>query len=346
MSSWASELKSDERVVFFPAFAWTGQDTWNLQVHGWVFEPGEHKFYGALLRRALGIKPSELTAEEHAIYSQRAQYFLHDSERRKVLTISLDGKPYAVGPSSPNGHFTAQLPVPSEWIQKVRTSRLTNDFTGFEMVAHGQTGPAPFGTIQVFSDTGLSVISDIDDTIKISQVLERKELLKNTFARPFKPVPGMAAVYQSWRASAGADFHYISAMPWQLYTPIAEFMRSNSFPAGTFSGRYFRIKDMSFLQLFRSPEKYKTASIEEWFIRFPKRRFVLVGDSGEKDPEIYGALARRFPQLVQRIFIRDITNELPASTRYRNAFKDVPRDKWILFKDPKEIEHRLTEVKL
>ncbi len=135
-------------------------------------------------------------------------------------------------------------------------------------------------------------------------------------------------------------------MPWQLYTPIAEFMRSNSFPAGTFSGRYFRIKDMSFLQLFRSPEQYKTASIEEWFIRFPKRRFVLVGDSGEKDPEIYGALARRFPQLVQRIFIRDITNELPASTRYRRAFNDVPRDKWILFKDAKEIEHRLTEVKL
>ncbi len=184
LSSWASELKSDERAVFFPAFAWTGQDTWNLQVHGWVFEPGEHKFYGALLRRALGIKPKELTAEEHAIYSQRAQYFLHDNERRKVLTISLDGKPYAVGPSSPNGHFTAQLPVPSEWIQKVRTSRLTNDFTGFELVAHGKTGPAPFGTIQVFSDTGLSVISDIDDTIKISQVLERKELLKNTFCPP------------------------------------------------------------------------------------------------------------------------------------------------------------------
>ncbi len=44
--------------------------------------------------------------------------------------------------------------------------------------------------------------------------------------------------------------------------------------------------------------------------RFPKRRFILIGDSGEKDPEVYREIQRRFPAQVQEIMIRDVTNAL------------------------------------
>ena len=41
---------------------------------------------------------------------------------------------------------------------------------------------------------GVSVISDIDDTIKVTEVLDRRRMLYNTFLREFKDVTGMVAV--------------------------------------------------------------------------------------------------------------------------------------------------------
>ncbi len=70
-------------------------------------------------------------------------------------------------------------------------------------------------TIYVLASHGISVISDIDDTIKISQVLSKRRLLKHTFYSYFKPVDGMSELYQKWYEQ-NCQFHYVSASPWQL----------------------------------------------------------------------------------------------------------------------------------
>ena len=72
------------------------------------------------------------------------------------------------------------------------------------------------GSALLVPEHGLSVVSDIDDTIKISQVRDRRELLRNTFAREFVAAPGMAARYQQLAASADTRFHYVSSSPLQL----------------------------------------------------------------------------------------------------------------------------------
>ena len=72
--------------------------------------------------------------------------------------------------------------------------------------------------------------------------------------------------------------------------------------------------------------------------RFPQRRFVLVGDSGEKDPEIYAELAPRHPKQISRILIRDVTGEDAKAERYGRIFKGLPRDLWTVFSTPSEIE--------
>ena len=187
-------------------------------------------------------------------------------------------------------------------------------------------------------DEGVSVISDIDDTIKITEVRNRTATLRNTFLREFQPVPGMADVYRSIARSNQATFHYVSASPWQLYEPLAEFVRAKSFPAGTFELKQFRWKDRSALDLFASPEKFKPGVIEPLLKQFPKRKFILIGDSGERDPEIYGVLARKFPNQIIHIYVRDVTNEPRDSLRYRKAFRDVPDSKWQSFRDPGEIK--------
>ena len=143
--------------------------------------------------------------------------------------------------------------------------------------------------------------------------------------------------YRAWAEKSGAQFCYISASPWQLFPPLTEFVNLNGFPTAAFYLKKFRWKDQSFLSLFESPDKYKPAVIEPLLKQFPRRQFVLVGDAGERDPEIYANLARRYPQQVVRILIRDVTGEPADSERYQAAFRGLPPRLWQVFRAPAEI---------
>jgi len=135
---------------------------------------------------------------------------------------------------------------------------------------------------------------DIDDTIKITNVGHRETLIANTFLNPYRPVPGMAKLYRQWQ-SKGIVFHYVSAGPWPLYGPLSDFLTAAGFPKAPSPAEFPLETDSSLLDLTSSPEAYKLQTIEAIFKDFPARQFLLIGDSGERDPEIYGRLARTFP---------------------------------------------------
>ena len=204
-------------------------------------------------------------------------------------------------------------------------------------VESGTAGKRKFsGQAQLVSPEGVSVISDIDDTIKISNVLDKQELLANTFLKKYQPVPGMAEAYRDW-AGQGAVFHYVSASPWQLYSPLADFMSREQFPSGSFGLRSFRVKDRTFFNLFASPMESKVPVIESILSRYPGRQFVLVGDSGEKDPEVYGEIARRHKDQLLRIYIRNVPNSDVSKERLEAAFKDVDHEFWNVFTEAGEL---------
>jgi phosphatidate phosphatase APP1 len=71
-----------------------------------------------------------------------------------------------------------------------------------------------------------------------------------------------------------------------------------------------------------------------YFVFNSLRSLVLVGDSGERDPEIYGNVTRMYPKRVRRIFIRAVKGEKDNDERFLKAFKDIPREKWLVFTDP------------
>lgn len=71
-----------------------------------------------------------------------------------------------------------------------------------------------------------------------------------------------------------------------------------------------------------------------YFVFNTLRSLVLVGDSGEHDPEIYGNVTRMYPKRVIRIFIRAVKGEKDDDERFTKAFKDIPKDKWKIFRDP------------
>ncbi len=159
----------------------------------------------------------------------------------------------------------------------------------------------------------------------------------NTFFRSFEAVPGMADYYRLLVNLPDVAFHYVSASPWQLYQPLEEFRRESNYPPGSFHMKLFRWTDRSIANIFSSPIQYKLNIIEPILTRYPNRQFILIGDSGEKDPEVYGDLARRYPKQINKILIRNVTSLNTEDQRFLDAFRNVPAEKWQVFQQTDEI---------
>lgn len=333
-----SPVKADETVTFFTSAAWPASDDAGVllaEIHGIIFENEQPRILTALLRKMLGFVPARLTLEERETLRQRLALFTADCERGKALRIVLEGKVFDLPASGPNGHFRTTLRLPGDLLRgrQELTFRVllregdTRHFAGRVLVQHDDARPL--------------VISDIDDTIKLSQVRDREQIRLNTFCRPFRPVPGMAALYRRWGRQDGAQFHYLSGSPWQLYGPLEEFIRAGDFPCGAWHLKPLRFKDPSTLRAFLRPRpEYKTAAIRVLLERWPHRPVVLVGDTGEQDPEIFGDLARSYPERIRRIFLRNASAETRENPRLSAAFPGVPVEKWILVQNAEELAER------
>ena len=154
----------------------------------------------------------------------------------------------------------------------------------------------------------------------------------------------MAGAYRSWQ-DGGAVFQYLSSSPWQLYPALAKFIESADFPRGSFHLRYLRVADLTILDLLDPPQKTKPPVIKDLLEAYPGRQFFLVGDTGECDPEIYGAIARTHSGRIGHIYIRDVAaRKVPdcagvveADQRMERAFAGLPADLVTVFADASEL---------
>jgi phosphatidate phosphatase APP1 len=344
MADSESDIRDDEVVVFYPTYARSVDEgrAWAVSIHGSIFEPetGSLKRAAALgvLRRLLGLSSEEAEAR---LFQERARAFLVDNEGGKEIAVRLGGRTYAAGTSGDNGHFATTLLLPAAEVERIRRidPGQPNDpgRLSFEAVTRPGDERTFAGRVRLVGPKGLSVISDVDDTIKVSQVTDRRALVRNTFLREFEPVEGMPELYRKW-ARAGVAFHYLSGSPWQLYGPLSDFLRDEAFPPGSLHLKHFRLKDRSALSLLGFQEGYKSAAIEGILADFSQRRFILVGDSGEEDPEIYGAAARKHAGQVILVLIRNVGGPGNQDARFRAAFDQVPPDRWRIFRDPAELD--------
>jgi len=111
-------------------------------------------------------------------------------------------------------------------------------------------------------------------------------------------------------------------------------MARERFPEGSFFLPKFRLKDRTLWSLCQSPEARKTACLSSIIAGYPGRRFILVGDSTERDPEVYGALAQQFSEQVEAIYIHNVSGEHSDSVRMQVAFEGVAAERWTLLEDP------------
>lgn len=347
-SNASSAIDAEERVCFFPTYAWQDKagDTWQIRVHGWVFEPAQHSLrqhaFIVATQKLLGITA---TSESAAIIHDRTAAFFADSEQNKSISIKIGSTDFSAGTSNENGHFEQSISLSVAKINQLRAegcvSRALNN-AGCEALRLNAALDSDdnrlfSGSVQLIPPQGISVISDVDDTIKATEVNNSKKLVENTLLKPWQPVPGMAELYRHW-AAEGVVFHYVTASPWQLYEPLSSLISPKGFPVGTWHMKQFRWSDSSAYDMQKSPENFKPAVIEQIVGDFPQRRFILIGDSSQRDPEIYGAIARKYQQQIERILIRQVAGAPMADRRCHEAFAELPRECWQLFRVPEEIK--------
>jgi phosphatidate phosphatase APP1 len=286
------------------------------------------------IRRILDV---EAGSPEAANLDRRVRLFLVDNERGQDISVRIGSKAYEVGVSEPNGHFQGELRLSAAEIERLlRAQKADNSFLSFEAVTRQSDDRRFVGRVQLVAPAGLSIISDIDDTIKHSQVGDHKAVLANTFLHKFKATPGMPELYSQW-ARKGAVFHYVSGSPWQLSPLLSEFLVAERLPPGSFDLKHFRLKDASALGLLQSQEATKLPAIRRIMTAFPKRRFLLIGDSGEQDPEIYAKAARERGGQVAAIFIRNVTGDKTKDARFEAVRKGIGDARFALFDQPAEL---------
>ncbi|MFT5680292.1 MAG: phosphatidate phosphatase APP1 [Myxococcota bacterium] len=318
----SSPIKADETVHLFPTIAHRSVRGWQARIHAWVHEDGV--LSGAMLsslRRTIGLAG---VRGDREIFRRRGAHFLVDNERDKALEVTINGETFVLPSTGANGHTALTVTLPPETPAGHHT-----------MQVNTEDGRTFSGALHLVPPEGISVISDIDDTIKITDVHSRREMLANTFFRPFAPAPGMAAVYQRL-AAEGARFHYVSSSPWQLYPELYPWLSEAGYPAGSMHLKLFRAKDRSLLNLLKPGTETKPLQIAPLLQALPQRQFILIGDSGEQDPEVYGALARRHDQIAC-IYIRNVSGESREDPRIQSAFAELHPERWALFTDPEQI---------
>jgi hypothetical protein len=326
-----STVKPGESILFFPSICHptTASNKWEVELQGMIYEPEKRGLALALLRKTLEFKDVDLSPAQSRLLAERARLFMVDHKGGRRVVVKIGSSRFDLGKSGADGHFRRRL-----HFDGTELARLGQDTITYEAVLRADDARRFTGCFDLVPETGLTVISDIDDTIKITGCTQKKQMLRSTFLEPFAPVPGMPEFYKSIAGQRNARFFYVSASPWALFEPLSAFICSNNLPAGTFLLKKVRFKDRSLLALFEEPGKFKKQNIEPLLRQFPRRSFILVGDSGQQDPETYAEIAREFPSQIQRILIRDVTNESADAARYQRLLKDLPAGLFRVFRDP------------
>ncbi|KAH8104041.1 hypothetical protein BXZ70DRAFT_679687 [Cristinia sonorae] len=180
----------------------------------------------------------------------------------------------------------------------------------FARALGSSTKPVVTAALSVpLSHTSVRVISDIDDTVKMSGILQgARAAFRNVFVKDLGDgiIPGMADWYDSmWKR--GVRFHYVSNGPFELLPIVNEFIQLSRLPPGSVRLRSYAGRSL-FNGILSAPAGRKRAAIKDVLESFSDARFFLVGDSGEQDLELYAAFAKERPKQILGIFIRDAHN--------------------------------------
>ena len=315
------------KTSVYPAIGYPIADggSWRISVSGFAWHPPgdlnrRQRMMISMLRNAMGVSPEQLRT---ATFESRINQFMSTACAKLPLAIRINDQLFPIHkPTRRNGSFADVLSIPKTLLHSDAVNRGNVDSADFSLVSESGGHTFAAGKILLYPRQGLSIVSDIDDTIKDSQVGDRKELLANTFLREFRSIEGMADLYSDW-AGQGAAFHYVSSSPWQLMEALQDFSDDVGFPGGSMHLRNFRLRDQLLRKLVLR-RNGKVIAIRNLLKALPEREFVLIGDSGEKDPKIYRKICKQYPGRVKAVFIRDLDHRRFEPENLAKLARSIP----------------------
>jgi phosphatidate phosphatase APP1 len=299
-----------DTVVLYRGFGWSGK----VYVHGRALEEKS-------------IAPAELTHSRLRNLRSMLQRADADPLPHAIVRVSA-GSSMQDFEADDEGFFSGWMPaanprrIDQEWItmqaEMVSTGRRVPSLT------RESSGAAYYPlTLPEYL-----VISDIDDTVlqsRVTNFLRAAQTLAFGNARTRLPFPGVARFYQALRRGRGSHgrnpVFYVSSSPWNLYDVIAQFLELQEIPLGPVMLRDLDIA-ISVLSHKRHHD-HKGQHIRQMLETFPRLPVVLIGDSGQQDPEIYSAIVSEFKGRVLAVYIRNVTMNAERADAINVLAKEV-----------------------
>ena len=183
----------------------------------------------------------------------------------------------------------------------------------------------------------VGIISDIDDTILQTHTTRKIRMLRTVLFSNYKtqlPVAGMNEIFHAIHYGPQGDgydaTHYVSSSPDNLYSRINLFLDYRNFPEGSI--------DLKNIGLGKENDSifdhahYKFKKIRRILESYPQRKFILFGDSGERDPEIYRQIMQTYQERILGVYIHNVNASDPFDPRFQGE---------LLFSEPEKVKKDL-----
>jgi phosphatidate phosphatase APP1 len=185
------------------------------------------------------------------------------------------------------------------------------------------------GEVIVVSERAkFGVISDIDDTIVHTAATDLLKMIRIAYLgnertrRPFAGVPAFyQALQQGQSGSESNPIFYVSSSAWNMYDLFVKFMDFNDIPHGSLLLRDIELSPANLLSF--KHKRHKIEQITPILDRFSHLPFLMIGDSGQKDAEIYRQIVRNYPKRIKGIYIHDVT---PKNSKRRQELSAIAEE--------------------
>jgi phosphatidate phosphatase APP1 len=262
------------------------------------YTPDEAPGPGHLSKRSSWNQPSDMTQAEllvaNAHLMARIKPFLTNPLVSTPLTVFFYDEKTSVSrtvTTNEAGHFAMRAAL---------------DFVPTHVRVLASENLSVTEEVKITEPKGVSLISDVDDTIKHSSIgAGAREIFRNAFIRDLRDltIDGVKEWYNTMY-DMGVGVHYVSNSPWQMFPILVSFFQMAGLPPGS-----YHLKQYSgMLQgIFEPVAERKKVTLEKIMRDFPERKFILIGDSGEADLEVYTDVVLTNPGKILAVFIRDVT---------------------------------------
>ena len=322
-------VNDDEVVTNFETYAHYDEKTDELviDIHSWIYEPTTSqtkKDAFISLIKSYTNYDGEVVSD----IDKRTSLFLADNQSSETLLINLNNKTYTLNDSNGAGDIVDEIRLSKNEYKNLIDKK---SFT-YKVLMPKDDKRVFTGKVFNLDQNSTKVVSDIDDTIKISEVYISKEaLLANTFLKQSRVAPKMLDLFKTFKEeNPNCSFHYVSGSPKQLYPFLKEFIKTSGFDEGELVLKPFNFDILGgdFYNFFDSESTYnhKIKNIGKMFEDFKNSKFILVGDSGEKDPEVYAYLYKKYKNQIKKIYIRNVTKESLDNEHFETLFGLYAKD--------------------